>query len=383
MAINEITVYELQPLWLTLDRVGPFQGSPYEIDFTDAQDRPCNIFLLMSENGRGKTTVLECLALLFRQIGEAKPTRFGHEDLDQGKGRIQLDVLMRLHWQGRDHRIVLSLVAGNLGEQTFLRVWDDKLLERYRAASWHRTGFRQRAPGRLVEVDRQDDLAQDLRQTIIDSTRLASDAFANSTLSLPTALYFSAYRDIPPLGGSGDRAIVTPDHWSYRTAQEFAPHGTGWTNSLDNLLVWLAWLDNGSFEVAVRTVNQTVFDKSPDKYLADRIRRVPPEAIVYSGDQTHRLDRLSSGEKNLAQLFLRIGAHSTRNTWILVDELDVHLHVRWQHKLLNLMKAHVRRAEGTTVIAATHSVEMLEAFPVDIAEEGLIKGGWIIEDTLR
>jgi hypothetical protein len=52
--MSDMTVYEFQPLWLTMDRVGPFQSTPYEIDFTDEQDRPCNIFLLMSENGRAR-----------------------------------------------------------------------------------------------------------------------------------------------------------------------------------------------------------------------------------------------------------------------------------------------------------------------------------------
>ena len=133
----------------------------------------------------------------------------------------------------------------------------------------------------------------------------------------------------------------------------------------------------------MKTVNDTVFGKPSDKFLAAEIRRVPPEAVVHSGRQTHRLDRLSSGEKNLTQLFLRIGAHSTRNTWVLVDELDVHLHVRWQHKALSLMKTQAREQPGTTVIATTHSIEILEAFPIDIREEGLIKGGWIIEQDLR
>ncbi|AFL74416.1 AAA family ATPase [Thiocystis violascens] len=381
--MSDMTVYEFQPLWLTLDRVGPFQGSPYEIDFTDEENRPCNIFLLMSENGRGKTTVLDCMTLLMRQLGEADPERFGHEDLDEGRGRIQLDVLTRIYWQGSDHRIVLSLLAGDIGEETFLKVWDDADLKRHGAERWHRTGYRQRVRGRLVEIDRRDDLVQDLRHTLIDASRMAPEGFANSTLSLPTTLFFPAYRDIPPVLGIEERPIIQPEHWGYRSAQEFAAHGTHWTESLDNLLVWLAWLNNGSYEDAVKAVNETVFGKSPDKFLAPEIRRVPPEAVVHSGDQTHRLDRLSSGEKNLAQLFLRIGAHSTRNTWVLVDEIDVHLHVRWQHKALNLMKEQVRRQPGTTVIAATHSIEILEAFPLDIHEEDLIKGGWIIEDNLH
>lgn len=59
LAMTDITGYGFRPLWLTLDRVGPFQASPYGIDFTAARDRPCNIFLLTSQNGRGKTSVLE------------------------------------------------------------------------------------------------------------------------------------------------------------------------------------------------------------------------------------------------------------------------------------------------------------------------------------
>ena len=381
--MSDMTVYEFQPLWLTLDQIGPFQSTPYEIDFTDEQDNPCNILLLMSENGRGKTTVLECMALLMRQLGEEEPQRFGQEDLDSGRGRVQLDVLTRIFWQGRDHRIVLSLLAGAIGDKTFLKVWDDSNLKRYGADEWHRTGFRQQARGRLVEIDRYNDFVQDLRRTLIDSSRMAPEGFANSTLSLPTALLFPAYRDIPPVLELGERPIIEPEHWGYRTAHEFASHGTHWTASLDNLLVWLMWLNNGSYENAVKTVNNTVFGKPSDKFLAAEIRRVPPEAVVHSGGQTHRLDRLSSGEKNLTQLFLRIGAHSTRNTWVLVDELDVHLHVRWQHKALSLMKTQAREQPGTTVIATTHSIEILEAFPIDIREEGLIKGGWIIEQDLR
>ncbi len=381
--MSDITVYEFQPLWLTLDRVGPFQDTPYEIDFTDEQDRPCNLFLLMSENGRGKTTVLECMALLMRLFGATEPRQFGYEDLDAGEGRIQLDVLTRIHWQGSDHRILLSLVAGNLGEETFLKAWDTPDLDRFGAQEWHRIGFRQQPGLPVGGYWRGDNLAQDLHYHLIFANRSAPEGFANSTLSLPTALYFPAYRDVPSILGLGDRPITQPEHWGYSSAFEFAAHSTQWTESLDNLLVWLAWLSNGSFEAAVETVNGTVFGKSPDKFLVPEIRRVPPEAVVHSAGQTHRLDRLSSGEKNLVQLFLRIGAHGTRNTWILVDELDVHLHVRWQHKAINAMKAQVRRQPGTTVIAATHSVEILEAFQVDIREEGLIKGGLIIDDNLR
>ncbi|RKZ39612.1 MAG: hypothetical protein DRR16_32750 [Candidatus Parabeggiatoa sp. nov. 3] len=109
------------------------------------------------------------------------------------------------------------------------------------------------------------------------------------------------------------------------------------------------------------------------------IRRVPPEAIVVVNDtEQHRLDRLSSGEKNLVQLFLRINVHRTLNTLILIDELDVHLHSIWQHGILQLLKTLVREHPGITVIASTHSREILEAFPIDIPETGITKGGHLI-----
>lgn len=191
---------------------------------------PATSLLLMSENGSGKTTVLECMATV-------------------------------------------------------------------RAQAWHRTGFRQRAPGRLVEIDRHDDLVQDLRHHLTTANRVVPEGLANPALSLPTALYFPACRDIPSVLGFGDRLITQLEHWGYSSTRKFSAHGTQWTASLDNLLVWLAWLSNGSFEEVVKTVNETVFNKSPDKFLAPEIRRVPPEAMAKNAGQIHRLDRLSNGER--------------------------------------------------------------------------------------
>jgi len=31
-----------EPLWLTVENLGPFRGSPYQVDFTDANNQPCN-----------------------------------------------------------------------------------------------------------------------------------------------------------------------------------------------------------------------------------------------------------------------------------------------------------------------------------------------------
>jgi len=82
------------------------------------------------------------------------------------------------------------------------------------------------------------------------------------------------------------------------------------------------------------------------------------------------------------QLFLRIGAHQTKNTILLIDEFDVHLHIRWQYRLFYALKALSASEDANfTVIATTHSTEILETFVagLDVDEDGLIKGGHLIK----
>jgi len=383
---EELKIYDFKPLRLTLDRIGPFQDQPYSIDFTDKQLRPCNIFLLVSRNGFGKTTILETMAAMVGLLDKAAPPEFGQEDLDRGRGRAQLDMLVRVYRQGRDQNIVLSILAGALGEEVSFKVWDDQTLQEYGAESWHRLTYRVRVPGLIEKGKTSSELVEDLLATIRFGLGKVPDNFAESAEPLPTLLNFSAYRDIPavqtnrPLNGNPEpRSIIQPKHWGYRAVHRFSPHGQEWTGSLDNLLVWLKWLSDGRFEKARDLINHHVF-RGSEKMLKD-VRRDPPEAIIQCGQQSQRLDRLSSGEKSLCHLLLRIGAHMTRNTIVLIDELEAHLHIRWQHALFKALKELAAENLGITVIATTHSSELLHTFvnSLDIKEEGLIKGGDLIE----
>jgi predicted ATPase len=160
--------------------------------------------------------------------------------------------------------------------------------------------------------------------------------------------------------------------------------GREWRDSLDNLLVWLKWMDDGRFEAAVAAINGRVFKVGDKKLFAGKtlkgVRKEPPEAIIEADGLEHRLDRLSSGEKSLVQLYLRLGAHMTRNTILFIDEPEVHLHRNWQYEtlftLLELAKSHF---PNVSVYMATHSERMMKAFGLNIAEENLRKGAYIIE----
>ncbi|CAD6882312.1 AAA ATPase [Methylomonas albis] len=391
---NEIIFHEFRPLFLTLHRIGPFQNAPYEVDFTDKQNRPCNFFLLTSKNGLGKTIVLDTLSCLLSLLGQTEPKEYGLEDLDRGTGRAQLDLKLRVYWQGLDHHLVLSILGGDLSNDLSLKVWSNDDLNSHGTSKWHRIGFigqHSGLPLKPLSTHKGDDFIGDLLATIQFNIGSSPSSFGESTFSYPTTLNFSAYRDIPQISAAREiaqpRSITRPQYWGYNPVHSFSAHNETWTYSLDNLLVWLKWLEGGRFEKACEYINKHVFDGS-SKFLKD-VDRPTLEAIIRTGDNEpseHRLDRLSSGEKNLMQLFLRIGAHQTKNTILLIDEFDVHLHIRWQYRLYNALKALALRDDTNfTVIASTHSTEILQTFAdtMDIEEYGLIKGGHLIKQDME
>lgn len=388
MVINDFLIYEFRPLYLTLDRIGPFQEKMYEVDFTNKELRPCNFFMLVAANGFGKTTILDILGCLLGMLDEPQLSCLGHEDLDTGNGRAQLDMLMSCYWQGENHKVVLSLLGGVLGVDVTLKSWlENGLLEKHSVSGWHRAGYVRRATGILSPLPdhKSDELVAEFLGYIQFNSRTVPTTFGQSAFTAPTTLSFSAYRDIPSMDTDKIRRVIEqPKYWQYHSLHQFSAHSTDWNCSLDNLLVWLKWLDDGRFEKACELINANVFSGTV-KFLKD-VWRDPPEAYVQvNNDDTsrHRLNRLSSGEKNLVQLFLRIGSHMTKNTILLIDEFDVHLHIRWQFKLLNSLKELAAKEEANfTVIITTHSTEILETYTntLENVEDGLVKGGHLIND---
>ena len=111
--MDNFQIHEFTPLWLTIDRMGPFQTQPEEINFTDNNGESCNFFMLHSKNGRGNTTILELIPALVGMTGFTKSqdlatahnrrvdSPFNLENLDRGPGRAQLD--FRIHYSDDGH----------------------------------------------------------------------------------------------------------------------------------------------------------------------------------------------------------------------------------------------------------------------------------------
>ena len=379
-----ILIEEFSPLFLTVDRIGPFQDRLEEFDFTDANDEPCNFYLMISKNGRGKTTVMELLAAMMGMLGksEVEFSGTGFEPLDRESGRAQWDIRVIINQDGVKQTVVLSLLAGTIGEETSLKLWGESDLQKYGATKWARFGFVRNAYGKFSMVGRHDEWVSNFNALLQDAIGAKLAGFESDDLTYPALIYFSAYRNIVPIQ-SEERVVIAPRDWNYSPVHVFDVEGRDWRNSLDNLLVWLKWLDDGRFEKALDLVNRRVFSASgPDPVVKKLkgVRKEPPEGIVESDGHEHRLDRLSSGEKSLVQLYMRLGAHMTKNTILLIDEPEVHLHRNWQYEtlfaLMNLAKEHF---PNVFVMIATHSERMMQAFAHDTLEKNLRKGAYIIE----
>ncbi len=378
-----ILIDDFSPLFLSIDRVGPFQERMEVFDFTDSNDEPCNVYLMISKNGRGKTTVMEMMAAMMNMLGKTECSSLDFESFDRELGRAQWDVRLTLNRDGRKETVILSLLAGAMGEDASLKLWGESDLRKYGASRWCRFGFVRNAFGRYSMVGRGDEWVQDFNILIQNSIGDRLSGFESDELTFPTLIYFSAYRNIIRMPAD-DRAIVAPRDWNYRPVHIFDVEGRDWRDSLDNLLVWLKWLDDGRYEAAVEAINKRVFFVGDKQLYAGKrlkgVRKEPPEAIIEAGGEEHRLDRLSSGEKSLVQLYLRLGAHMTRNTILLIDEPEVHLHRNMQYETLYaLFKLAASHFPNVSVFIATHSERMMKAFALNLREENLRKGAYIIE----
>lgn len=367
------TIRRFQLLQLSVEGVGPF-SDPFTLDFTDGADTPCNVFLLASPNGFGKTSLLRILAMLVGLLG-GKQERAGDrepglqvEDIASGRGRAQLDTRVEIEIDGARRAILLTLFAGGLPPAKA-----DSDLEAINADLWVPIGDR---PFRGIG-DQERETGDILKRSVRAYFEQFPDQLFDDGIPMPTVIFFPADRCIQRPPRQDRRTIAQPDDIQYRPVHVFDADGLTWENSLDNLLVWYSWLDDGRYQQLQDLVAEFIF-REQGKAL-EPVERMTMEArISVVGGGRHRLDQLSHGERALMQLFVRVATHATAHTIVLLDEMDLHLHPIWRIRLMRSLKQLARRYVGLTVIVTTHLPELIEEFAYDEPEEGLIKAGHII-----
>lgn len=385
--MQDVILNRFQPLHLKLEGVGPFR-SAFELPLTGKSGDPANFFLLVSRNGFGKTTILETIHGLMEFLS-VRQTRVGlnslrleriHPDLAD-EGRAQLDIRLELEGGATASKVVVLSLC--MGTDAPLRAITPSILEAARADLWVPAVL---SPNRenwgKGYVTERPDILNALREYRISLANYGRHFSPNGEgLHLPTTLYFTADRRIlrPK---DAERAVKRPEALAYGTAHKFETDGTTWETSLDGLLVWYEWVGQGLFGEARDLVNNLLFTDGRKRLVEiDRYALGAVIEVEHEDGTIHRhgLDRLSHGERALMHLLVRSAYHRTGSTILLIDEMETHLHIKWQHRLMKMLKDWIRQWPDLTVIATSHQPEMMDAFAFEQPEDGLVKGGFLIE----
>lgn len=377
--MTTLTITGWQPLQLSLDEIGPFRQGVERIDLfgldESGKKAPANMYMLLAPNGQGKTTALSAIYGLFGLLNEPPVGRFVEP---QAPGRAQLDVRATWTIDGTERTVLLSIWTGTA---TPIRNWtEEEVRDEAEAEVWARLGLGWNPSGTFA-LDGSDDLGAAFLRAVLAGRNEQPSALGGISQNLPTVLHFPADRTI--VAPTEERVVRRPENFGYQPAQKFGSDGLDWGSSIDNLFVWLEWIDDGRIEELIEFLNINLFRDEKAKAIR-RPNRRELQTYIETSTGIHPLSGLSQGERALLQFYVRTLSHMTRNTIILVDEIENHLHPRWMQRMVAALKTMVRQpGRDITAIFTTHNMELMGTFRHDWPEQGLSKGGHMIEHEMN
>lgn len=337
---------------LELENVKSF-GEPQHLDLTMDGTRPARWTLILGENNVGKTTLLECLTRMRPDVGnryEGDPTgeRGFLPELAAEENNSYLDGLVR-NGVDMDTRITLSMVGGLTLDGRGGRpnpISCDATIQRragkFQAAEWN--GAMKR------------------------------------TFNQPVVFAYGAGRHVRPTGT--DETIPDPVASLFDPAVELIDA----ENILQRLDYHVAKFRQRGQRMRLKALTDMLAEILPDIENASDIHINPP-ATAGLGDMPYGVRvKTTHGEVPLRQLSLgyqTVTAWTVDIAWrlfnhydksdrpmrepavVIVDEIDLHLHPRWQRELRANLTTHFPNVQ---FIATAHSPLMAQ----DYLDENLV-----------
>ena len=362
---------------LTLVDMGALRGTT-RFNLLSSKGEPINIYLVMGPNGAGKTTILDSIFAAMKLLQSREHDAVGIDTVDTQNAGMQLDALVTLDDGARSRIYLLSIVGGTPG---LLRSWTEQELLDVGAGSQIVLTYKRRlSDQKIVRSPESHSEAIEFSEAILERMGEQTQGLFDVGNGFPTVLYFPSDRGIrrPP---DQARAVTRPDGLGYQPAHRFDADGTTWASSIDNLFVWFTWLNDKRDESCRELVNNLIFRKTKTLKAVDRPSLTVP--VEVEGGATHRLDQLSSGERQLVQFVVRVASHMTGSTIVLVDETEQHLHLVMRRRLINIIKQWARDYEGTSFVLTSHQADSMRILAPKLEEPGLIKGGCLVKPKFR
>jgi predicted ATP-binding protein involved in virulence len=300
--------------------------------------------VLISENGAGKTALLEGIAKALTVVTE----RLAHDNVDLNKGVYTLADIK--------NETTASTTVLHLLSQLESRV----LPNLDKTIGWQLRFNRRTA---VVPIEQADTYLADVTQQIDETLN------TKQPISLPVIVYYPCERIITS-SKNGQEDNYGMDMFN---AYDHAIDGL----SLDykRFLAWYDWQERierrNKHNRVLDIVRQSILDilNDPEDSPFSSIDIDPsefnnPRLIIQKGTDKVEVNQLSSGEKSLLMLVSNLAYRlallnpNAKNPLkegqgiVLIDEIDVHLHPRWQREVINKLVALFPKVQ---FVVTTHS----------------------------
>ncbi len=332
------------------------------IDFTD-NDEPQNLLCLSGVNGSGKTTIMDLILNMACLLNPELSMR------DIFFDRLKPNVLTNTEFAQLDLLIndqVLSLVVGDKNNiqrckkfpQAFIIENEIKsLIEKYENTAIKSpkdtkidveklNGIEQIIFGKAFsdrEITKEKNgIFRDLFETIGNKINKELDPLERN--KLPFIYLFNAHdREIRDIR----YASIPKDDSKYGITHRYDPMG----DDLKKLLIFYDYAYSDTFEELKNWINNYVLENKS----IYKINRPEFRVVIKTkrGDE-HGIEQLSSGEESLLILAVQLYLKSSKNSILLIDEIDQSLHPECQERIMRIINQ-IQKEKHCQIILSSHS----------------------------
>ncbi len=337
---------------LTLTNVRAFSQAEFEF-------KP-GLNLLVGINGAGKSTILDVLRILFSYslpqftVSQARPIPFAETDITVGQGAMTVELEFTASDTPFEHLVHIPRDVQGKPK--------DKKNTLNNIA--HHVGRRRR-----IQLRRE----QQEGYSVVSLNELSRDENINlkelkSNIEQPLLVYFSTRRSIPNMSSAKKRSGGQADAY----VEALDDH-----RGLQVKVHALRWLVQEELNINARRLE--ILSTAVRLFLENcsnlRVVDEPePTLLIDKDNKTLDIRMLSDGERSMVALVLDLASRlaianpqsedplTDGKAIVLIDELDLHLHPRWQRTIAGQL---TETFPNCQFIATTHSPQIVGAVSPD------------------